>query len=226
MLVTIAVVAAFAARNHRLGYDWLNSVPRAYRLALLGIPIFVLGGLGRPDLAPRLGHRGRRRRAPEPDASNPGFGDFLFVQRTDSLGSGRPHRDDADPSIAAGARFGNVAHPGALRHRLRVRSGGGPNQRAAAHRPVYAGLSHRTRDRLLQGRQRRADRYLPEHADHRLFALVRRAREAVLRRADDFSAGRQPSGGGRLHQPGAAAGRYDRASVGDRIAGRLVCMAI
>jgi hypothetical protein len=46
MLMTIAVFAAFATRNHRLGYDWINSVPRPYRLALLGIPIFLVGGLG------------------------------------------------------------------------------------------------------------------------------------------------------------------------------------
>jgi hypothetical protein len=46
MLATIAVVAAFVARNRRLGYDWINSVPRAYRLALLGIPIFIVGGFG------------------------------------------------------------------------------------------------------------------------------------------------------------------------------------
>lgn len=46
MLVTIAVVTAFAVRNHRLGYDWINALPRPYRLALLGIPIFVLGGIG------------------------------------------------------------------------------------------------------------------------------------------------------------------------------------
>lgn len=40
------LVAAFVLRQRSLGYGWINAVPRAYRLALLGIPIFVVGGVG------------------------------------------------------------------------------------------------------------------------------------------------------------------------------------
>jgi len=40
------VLAIFSLRYHAQGYDWANTFPRPYRLALLGIPIFVLGGVG------------------------------------------------------------------------------------------------------------------------------------------------------------------------------------
>ena len=46
MLALVLVLVSFAVQNHRLGYSWPNVFPRPYRLALLGIPIFVLGGLG------------------------------------------------------------------------------------------------------------------------------------------------------------------------------------
>jgi hypothetical protein len=46
MLVLLLVIAAFAVRHHNRGYEWRNAVPRPYRLALLGIPIFVIGGIG------------------------------------------------------------------------------------------------------------------------------------------------------------------------------------
>jgi hypothetical protein len=46
MLATIVVLAAFALRNRRRGFEWSNCVPRPYRLALLGIPIFLIAGAG------------------------------------------------------------------------------------------------------------------------------------------------------------------------------------
>lgn len=46
MLALVLVIAAFVLRSRRLGYDWPDSIPRPYRLALLGIPIFVAGGIG------------------------------------------------------------------------------------------------------------------------------------------------------------------------------------
>jgi hypothetical protein len=46
MLALALVILGFALQNRRLGYSWSNSVPRPYRLALLGIPIFALGGIG------------------------------------------------------------------------------------------------------------------------------------------------------------------------------------
>src|SRR5579864_6868363 len=46
MLALALVLAAFWVRNRALGYDGANAFPRPYRLALLGIPIFVLGGVG------------------------------------------------------------------------------------------------------------------------------------------------------------------------------------
>jgi hypothetical protein len=46
MLALFVVIAAFALRYHNLGYEWKNAIPRSYRLALLGIPIFVAGGIG------------------------------------------------------------------------------------------------------------------------------------------------------------------------------------
>jgi hypothetical protein len=46
MVALALVIAFFAIRYHSLGYDWPNAVPRCYRLSLLGIPIFVLAGIG------------------------------------------------------------------------------------------------------------------------------------------------------------------------------------
>lgn len=46
MAALLLVIAGFALHSRRLGYDWADSVPRPYRLALLGIPIFVVGGIG------------------------------------------------------------------------------------------------------------------------------------------------------------------------------------
>ncbi|MBV8530454.1 MAG: hypothetical protein JO104_03980 [Candidatus Eremiobacteraeota bacterium] len=46
MLALALVIAGFIVRCHGLGYDWAHAVPRPYRLALLGIPIFIAGGIG------------------------------------------------------------------------------------------------------------------------------------------------------------------------------------
>jgi hypothetical protein len=46
MLAMIAVLAGFALHNRRHGYGWSDCVPRPYRLALLGIPIFIVAGFG------------------------------------------------------------------------------------------------------------------------------------------------------------------------------------
>lgn len=46
MLAMLLVLAAFALRNHRRGYSWPDSIPDAYRLALIGIPIFLGAGVG------------------------------------------------------------------------------------------------------------------------------------------------------------------------------------
>lgn len=46
MFALVAALAGFAARRRYLGYAWRDLFPAPYRLALLGIPIFVLGGLG------------------------------------------------------------------------------------------------------------------------------------------------------------------------------------
>jgi hypothetical protein len=46
MVALLVAIAIFALNAHRLGHDWPDTVPRPYRLALLGIPIFVLGGIG------------------------------------------------------------------------------------------------------------------------------------------------------------------------------------
>ncbi|MBV8343690.1 MAG: hypothetical protein JO190_01680 [Candidatus Eremiobacteraeota bacterium] len=46
MVALALVLAIFSLRYHAQGYDWANTFPRPYRLALLGIPIFVLGGVG------------------------------------------------------------------------------------------------------------------------------------------------------------------------------------
>ncbi|MBV8490495.1 MAG: hypothetical protein JO199_08200 [Candidatus Eremiobacteraeota bacterium] len=43
MIVTIAV---FALRNRLRGYRWQDCVPAPYRVALLGIPIFIVAGVG------------------------------------------------------------------------------------------------------------------------------------------------------------------------------------
>ena len=46
MLALLLVIAGFALHARRLGYAWADTVPRPYRLALLGIPIFVAAGIG------------------------------------------------------------------------------------------------------------------------------------------------------------------------------------
>ncbi len=46
MVALAIVLVSFVLRSHSRGYDWPDTVPRAYRLALLGVPIFVAGGVG------------------------------------------------------------------------------------------------------------------------------------------------------------------------------------
>jgi hypothetical protein len=46
MLALVCIAGAFILRARRLGYAWPDTVPRPYRLALLGIPIFVAAGIG------------------------------------------------------------------------------------------------------------------------------------------------------------------------------------
>ena len=46
MLAGAGVVAVFALRNRARGYSWRDCIPAPYRLPLLGIPIFVVAGLG------------------------------------------------------------------------------------------------------------------------------------------------------------------------------------
>jgi len=46
MLAGAISVAVFALRNRARGYGWRDSIPAAYRLPLLGIPIFVVAGIG------------------------------------------------------------------------------------------------------------------------------------------------------------------------------------
>jgi hypothetical protein len=46
ILAVTIVLAAFVLRYRGYGYAWANAVPRAYRLAMLGIPIFLAGGIG------------------------------------------------------------------------------------------------------------------------------------------------------------------------------------
>jgi hypothetical protein len=46
ILVLVLVIAAFAVYYHNRGYPWQDTVPRSYRVALLGVPIFVFGGFG------------------------------------------------------------------------------------------------------------------------------------------------------------------------------------
>jgi hypothetical protein len=46
MLALALVIATYALRSRMLGYDWVNAVPRSYRLPLLGVPIFVLAAIG------------------------------------------------------------------------------------------------------------------------------------------------------------------------------------
>ncbi len=45
MLAVALVIAAYVMHSRALGYDWANTVPRPYRLALVGVPIFVFGGI-------------------------------------------------------------------------------------------------------------------------------------------------------------------------------------
>ena len=46
MLAMIVVLSVFIVRNRLRGYGWVDTVPRPYRLALLGIPIFIAAGIG------------------------------------------------------------------------------------------------------------------------------------------------------------------------------------
>jgi hypothetical protein len=45
MLALMLVFAGFAIHNHRRGYSWPNALPRPYRVALAGIPIFLAAGV-------------------------------------------------------------------------------------------------------------------------------------------------------------------------------------
>src|SRR5579871_4043191 len=49
MLALALVIAAFVLRSRARGYAWADTVPRPYRLALLGVPIFLAGGIGAID---------------------------------------------------------------------------------------------------------------------------------------------------------------------------------
>lgn len=46
MFALMLVVGGFAAYNHRRGYAWRDALPRPYRVALVGIPIFLAAGVG------------------------------------------------------------------------------------------------------------------------------------------------------------------------------------
>src|SRR5579863_5450040 len=46
MLALAIVLAAYALRSRSRGYPWIDLFPRPYRLALLGIPIFAVAGIG------------------------------------------------------------------------------------------------------------------------------------------------------------------------------------
>lgn len=46
MLALAVVMVGFALRSRSRGYPWIDVFPRPYRLALLGIPIFIIAGIG------------------------------------------------------------------------------------------------------------------------------------------------------------------------------------
>ena len=46
MFAMIATLGGFAVANRMRGYRWIDCVPRPYRLALLGIPVFLVAGAG------------------------------------------------------------------------------------------------------------------------------------------------------------------------------------
>lgn len=46
MAAMVVVLAVFIVRNRLRGYRWIDTVPRPYRLAVLGIPIFIVAGIG------------------------------------------------------------------------------------------------------------------------------------------------------------------------------------
>jgi hypothetical protein len=46
MLVLALAIVLFALQSRSRGYIWPYTFPRPYRLALLGVPIFVIGGIG------------------------------------------------------------------------------------------------------------------------------------------------------------------------------------
>jgi|SRR5579863_3901307 len=46
MLALMLVVAGFAARSRQRGYAWRDVLPRPYRVALIGIPVFLCAGVG------------------------------------------------------------------------------------------------------------------------------------------------------------------------------------
>jgi hypothetical protein len=46
MLALTLVFAGFAARNHARGLSWADALPRPYRVALIGVPVFLAGGIG------------------------------------------------------------------------------------------------------------------------------------------------------------------------------------
>ena len=46
MLAVVLIIGIFALRGRAQGYAWVGALPRPYRLAAVGVPVFILAGVG------------------------------------------------------------------------------------------------------------------------------------------------------------------------------------
>ena len=135
-------------------------VPRCYRLALLGIPIFIAAGIGDMLWHRLFGIEEGVDALLSPTHQILGLGIFLRRKRPDPVGSRRARARNDAAHVSPRSRFGLatwliLAHFGTA---YAFDPGRRANERPAADRAFHASLSHRAGDRLLQDRHRRAHR--------------------------------------------------------------------
>ena len=167
MLAMLLVLGGFALRGRRRGYAWADAVPAPYRLALIGIPIFLGAALGDMLWHRVFGLEEGVERAPEPHASDSSGWEYFFWRAVRSAAFS-PDRE-AKPSLRLQlplvfglATWLTLAHFGTA---YAFDPAGANASRATPDRAVHTQLSHRAGHRVLQDFSRDARHHLSKHAD-------------------------------------------------------------
>ena len=211
MLALVLVIAAFALHYRRRGYAWSDTVPRTYRLALLGIPIFILGGIGDMIWHRLLGIEEGVDALLSPTHQVLGLG--IFFVASGPIRSVLADRAAGTtlarqlPLVLGLATWLILAHFGTA---YAFDPGAGRTNAPPPIVPFTLALLHGARDRLLQDRDRRPDRDLPEHAHGRLRPLARLTSALRAGHADAVLPDRQRTGGGCVHERHSASRRHVR----------------